>query len=334
VEANHIYIIPPGQDLAMRGTTLVLRERGERAEHAPVDLFFRTLAEACGSDAVGVILSGTGSDGTAGIRYIREAGGITVAQSPEESEYDGMPASAISTGLVDLVLPSSEIPAALARLRLPSGLDTGRAGTPATGAGLAEVFATLHSRTGHDFSQYKRSTVLRRLDRRLRFNDVATLEDYLPVLQAGDSECFALLRDLLISVSSFFRDADAFEALAALTPALFEGKTSADTVRVWVVGCATGEEVYSLAMVLAEHAETLEDAPRIQLFATDIDERDTPGAAPACTARQPWWTSRRSGCAGSSRRKSAVTVSPRPCGSWCCSRDTTCCTTRRSPGWT
>jgi two-component system, chemotaxis family, CheB/CheR fusion protein len=273
VEANHIYIIPPDQDLAMEGTTLGLRERGERSEHAPVDLFLRTLAEACGADSVGVILSGTGADGTAGIRYVHAAGGITAAQLPEESEYDGMPASAISTGLVDLVLPSSEIPAALARLRLPSRLDADDPLTPATEAGLAQVFVTLHSRTGHDFSQYKRSTVLRRLERRIRFNDVADLEEYLPLLQSGDAECQALLQDLLISVSSFFRDPDAFEALTRLMPVLFGGKSSADSVRVWVVGCASGEEVYSLAMVLAEHAETLDDPPRIQLFATDIDER-------------------------------------------------------------
>jgi two-component system CheB/CheR fusion protein len=274
VEANHIYIIPPGRDLAMRGKTLGLRERGERSEHAPVDLFFRTLAEAYGADAVGVILSGTGVDGTAGIRYIREAGGITLAQSPDESEYDGMPASAISTGLIDLVLPSSQIPAELLRLRrLPPRLADAAASTASTVAGLPQVFATLRSRTGHDFSLYKRSTVLRRLERRLRFNDLRTLQDYLPLLQSSSAEYEALLRDLLISVSSFFRDPETFEALAALTPALFEGKGPGDTVRVWVVGCATGEEVYSVAMVLAEQAATLIDPPRVQMFATDIDEK-------------------------------------------------------------
>jgi two-component system, chemotaxis family, CheB/CheR fusion protein len=273
VEANHIYMIPPGHDLTMRGGGLELRERGERAEHAPVDLFFRTLAEACGADAVGVILSGTGADGTAGIRYIREAGGITVAQSPDESTYDGMPASAISTGLVDVVLPSAQIPGELIRLRQRPQLSGNNAQPSAqTEAELADVLATLRSRTGHDFSMYRRSTVLRRLDRRLRFNNVTTLEQYQPLLEASATESQALLRDLLISVSSFFRDPDAFEALAALVPSLFEGKGAGDTVRVWVVGCATGEEVYSIAMVLAEHASTLADPPRLQLFATDIDE--------------------------------------------------------------
>jgi two-component system, chemotaxis family, CheB/CheR fusion protein len=273
VQADHIYIIPPGHDLTMRGARLELRGRGARADHAPVDLFFRTLAEARGADAIGVILSGTGADGTAGIRYIREAGGVTVAQSPDEAEYDGMPSSAIATGLIDLVLPSGQIPGELYRLRqLQPGLAEAASHAPGVEAGLADVFATLRSRTGHDFSRYKRSTVLRRLERRLRFNNVATLDEYLPLLQSSSAECQALLRDLLISVSSFFRDPDAFDALALLTPSLFDGKGPGDALRVWVVGCATGEEVYSIAMVLAEHAATLPDPPRLQLFATDIDE--------------------------------------------------------------
>ena len=269
VAANHIYMIPPGHDLAMQGMTIDLRPRGERAEHAPVDLFFRTLAEACGADAAGVILSGTGADGTAGIRYIREAGGITVAQSPDESEYDGMPGSAIATGLVDLVLGSAQIPAELLRLRRLAATGETDAVSDAT---LGHVFTALRSRTGHDFSLYKRSTVLRRLERRLRFNNIRTLEEYLPLLQSNAAECGALLRDLLISVSSFFRDPEAFAGLAAQLPALFSGKDASGTVRVWVVGCATGEEVYSLAMLLAEHADTLTDPPHIQMFATDIDE--------------------------------------------------------------
>jgi two-component system, chemotaxis family, CheB/CheR fusion protein len=273
VEPNHIYMIPPGHDLTMQGGSLELRQRGERSDHAPVDLFFRTLAEACGADAVGVVLSGTGVDGTAGIRYIREAGGITVAQTPDEAAYDDMPASAISTGLIDVVLRAAQIPGELIRLRQrPRDADTGAAASAETEAQLAGVFAALRRRTGHDFSMYRRSTVLRRLDRRLRFNNVTTLEQYQPLLEASATESQALLRDLLISVSSFFRDPDAFEALSVLMPSLFEGKGAGDTVRVWVVGCATGEEVYSIAMVLKEHASTLTDPPRLQLFATDIDE--------------------------------------------------------------
>ncbi len=274
VEADHMYIIPPGHDLAMIGDTVALRDRGERADHAPVDLFFRTLAEACGPDAVGVVLSGTGDDGTAGIRSIRGAGGITLAQSPAESEYDAMPVSAIATGLIDLVLPCGRMPAELVRLsRRPPGVADRVSGSPETEVGLARIFAALRSRTGHDFSQYQRSMVLRRLDRRLRFNGVDVLADYVPLLESDAQEGQALLGDLLISVSSFFRDPEEFEALAGLVPALFDGKGPGDAVRVWVVGCATGEEVYSVAMVLAEHAATLVDPPELQLFATDIDEK-------------------------------------------------------------
>jgi two-component system, chemotaxis family, CheB/CheR fusion protein len=273
VEANHIYVIPPEHDLAMEGDTLALLDRAERVDHAPVDLLFRTLADAFGQDAVGVVLSGTGVDGTAGVRYVRQAGGTTVAQSPDEAEYDGMPASAIATGLVDVVLPSGRIPGELLRLRrLPSRLEDGEEVASDSSAGLDQVLETLRRRTGHDFSQYKGLTVLRRLDRRLRFNNVSTLAEYHGLLQSSSGECHALFQDLLISVSSFFRDPDAFEALASRVPALFEGKDPKDSVRVWVVGCATGEEAYSVAMVLAEHAATIPDPPRIQMFATDIDE--------------------------------------------------------------
>jgi two-component system, chemotaxis family, CheB/CheR fusion protein len=274
VEADHMYIIPPDKDLAMHRETISLRDRGERAEHAPVDLFFRTLAEAYGPEAVGVVLSGTGEDGTAGVRYIRDAGGITLAQSPAEAEYGGMPVSAIATGLVDLVLHAERMPGELIRLtRRPHGSGDEATSTPETETALARVFAALRSQKGHDFSQYKRSMVLRRLHRRLRFNDLATLEDYVPLLESNALESQALLRDLLISVSSFFRDPEAFAALASLTPGLFHGKGPGDAVRVWVVGCATGEEVYSVAMVLAEHAATLVDPPEFQIFATDIDEK-------------------------------------------------------------
>ncbi len=270
VEADHIYVISPDRDLEMGDGVIEVRERGERADRAPVDLFFRTLALAYGPEAVGVVLSGTGSDGTAGVRSIRQAGGITMAQSPGEADYEGMPASAIATGLIDLVLPASRIATELLRLE--------RRPLPAGGGGdveeeLAPVFAALRGGTGHDFSMYKRSTLLRRLERRLLFNGFDTLAEYATLLRSSQAERQALLRDLLISVSSFFRDAEAFDGLAEVVPGLFEDKGPGDTVRIWVVGCASAEEVYSIAMILTEHAATLLDPPRIQMFATDIDER-------------------------------------------------------------
>jgi len=273
VEADHVYVIPPGHDLAMLGAAIRVLPRGDDPQHAPVDLFFRTLAEAHGANAVGVVLSGTGSDGASGIRHIKEHGGITVAQSPGEADHDGMPAAAIATGQVDLVLPSARIPAELLRLRLmpsPLHVDAPPADTEAQ---LARVFAALRGSSGQDFRLYKRPTVLRRLERRLRFNGVRTLEEYVPLLQASATESRALVRDLLISVSGFFRDPEAFGALGEVIPTLFEGKGPADAVRVWVAGCATGEEAYSIAILLSEHASTLDDPPQIQMFATDIDEQ-------------------------------------------------------------
>jgi two-component system, chemotaxis family, CheB/CheR fusion protein len=273
VERDHVYIIPPGFDLEMEVGTIRVVAREDRPQHTPVDLFFRTLAGAYGADAIGVVLSGTGDDGTAGIRHIKECGGITVAQSPDEAEYAGMPSSAIATGLVELVLASGRIPGVLLRVRrMPSPLPYDTA--PADREGLlAQVFSELRQRTGHDFSQYKRATVLRRLERRLRFNEAETLEDYLTLLRASDTESGALVRDLLISVSGFFRDPEAFAALESVVPALFADKGQEAAVRVWVVGCATGEEVYSIAILLHEHAATLEHAPQIQIFATDIDTK-------------------------------------------------------------
>ncbi len=274
VEADRVYVIPPGHDLEMVDAAIRVLPRSDHPRHSPVDLFFRTLAEARGADAVAVVLSGTGSDGAAGIRHIREHGGITVAQSPGEADYDGMPAAAIATGQVDLVLPSAHIPAELLRLRRTPSPLTGDTLPADTEAQLARVFAALRGKTGHDFRLYKRPTVLRRLERRLRFNGAASLEEYLPLLQAGDdTEARALVRDLLISVSGFFRDPEAFRALGEAIPALFEGKEPDDAVRVWIAGCATGEEAYSIAILLAEHAATLERPPPVQMFATDIDEK-------------------------------------------------------------
>jgi two-component system, chemotaxis family, CheB/CheR fusion protein len=272
VEADHIYVIPPDQDLTISGASILVQDRSGRPQHAPIDLFLGTLAEAYGPDAIGVVLSGTGTDGTSGIRAIKEHGGITIAQAPDEAEFEGMPASAIGTGQIDLVLPAARIPTELIRLRrMPSPLPTG-ATSADTDTDLARVFAVLRGKTGHDFSLYKRSMVLRRLERRMRFTGVSTIDEYLPLLRESETESASLLRDLLISVSGFFRDPDAYGALANVIPALFEGKEAGDTVRVWVVGCATGEEAYSIAILLHEHAATLEAPPRIQIFATDIDE--------------------------------------------------------------
>jgi two-component system, chemotaxis family, CheB/CheR fusion protein len=275
-EPNRVYVIPPNKNLsAVDGRV----ELAPRDHHAPIDLFFRTLAETQGPAAVGIVLSGTGSDGTLGIRSIREAGGITIAQTPAEAEFSSMPKSAIQTGQVDMVLSAAEMPARIADLKRAHPRLPRTAPAPKDEVdrgpedGLHVILRHVARRTGRDFTGYKRSTQLRRVARRMAFRQVDTLSDYARLLEQDGSEADRLFQDLLISVSSFFRDPEAFAALERdVVPKLFEGKGADDHVRVWVAGCATGEEAYSIAILLQEHAETLPDRPEIQIFATDLDE--------------------------------------------------------------
>ena len=286
VEANTVYVIPPGKFLSATDGHLRLTPlEPDRGKRVAVDLFFRTLADTHGPNAAAIILSGADGDGALGIKRIKERGGLTVAQDPEEAQHPSMPRTAIDTGMVDWVLPVAEIPARLLqyrenghRVRLPSedGPQPAQASPPATPdedeAALREVLVHLRSCTGRDFSYYKRATIVRRVARRMQVNGLETVPDYLGFLRTHAGEAGALLQDLLISVTNFFRDRDAFAAFKAEIPALFRGKTSADAVRVWCAGCATGEEAYSVAMLLLEHAGELDTPPAIQVFATDLSE--------------------------------------------------------------
>jgi two-component system, chemotaxis family, CheB/CheR fusion protein len=278
VEQNHVYIIPPDKDLAMGDGELRVVARMEPAHgRAPIDVFFRTLAETHGVEAIGVILSGTGADGTQGIRWIKERGGVTMAQTPSDAEYGAMPHSAIETGQVDVVLPAADLAAELTRLRRASTI-----ALPAEAAELAKrdaaalgkILGHVRSKTGQDFTGYKHATVLRRLERRMQFAGTASLAEYLDVLRDSPAETTILFNDFLICVTSFFRDPDAFDALEReVVPALFADKGPEDYVRVWVAGCATGEEAYSLVMLLTEYTDRLDRAPKIQVFATDVHEK-------------------------------------------------------------
>lgn len=277
VVPNHIYVIPPTKQLSMSDGSIHIEDLEDlRGRRASVDLFFRTLAETQGRRSAAIVLSGTGSDGAVGIKRVKERGGLTLVQDPQEAEFDGMPRSTIATGLADFVLPVGSMPETLINywrvgdtVKLPSvdalrtvdGTDT-----------LREIFVLLRMRTGHDFSQYKRPTLMRRIGRRMQVNTVSDLSAYLEVLQSRPEEIQALLRDLLISVTNFFRDREAWTALEAVIPQIFGAKHASDQVRVWVAGCATGEEAYSVAMLLYDYASTLEQSPAIQIFATDIDE--------------------------------------------------------------
>ncbi|MBY4897450.1 chemotaxis protein CheB [Cupriavidus sp. AU9028] len=289
IEKDTIYIIPPNRDLTMNdGYVRVTESSRPRGAHVAIDLFFRTLAKAHRQRAFAIVMSGTGSDGAVGMATVKEMGGVTMAQLPEDAEHDGMPRSAIDTGVVDVVLPAAELPQKLLDLwanareiELPEPVV--RTGPAHAAAGslaredaeqaLREIIALLHNRTGHDFRHYKRATVLRRIERRMQVNALPRLPAYRDYLRDNAQETPALLKDMLIGVTNFFRDREAFEAMERdVVPAIFASKSRRDDVRAWVAGCATGEEAYSVAMLLCEHSATLTDAPGIQVFATDIDE--------------------------------------------------------------
>jgi two-component system CheB/CheR fusion protein len=277
MEANQIYIIPPGQQLTVEDQNLIVSEADKKDKKlATIDLFFRSLGTARNIYSACIILSGTGSDGSLGLKNIKEYSGIIITQDPSEASYDGMPRSALQTGLVDFVLPAKEIPSKLIEYResLEQIKISDVKELPESDAKvLQEIFHEVNDKMDVDFSQYKRSSILRRLERRMRITHINTLSDYLSYIRNNPSEIDELYKDLLISVTNFFRDPEAFKTLEKkIIPKLFEDKKPDDNIRVWVPGCATGEEAYSLAILLHEYAQTIQKPPNIQIFATDIDQ--------------------------------------------------------------
>ncbi|HEX6096972.1 MAG TPA: CheR family methyltransferase [Thermoanaerobaculia bacterium] len=276
IAPNQVYVIPPNKSLAMSDGSLVLSEMtGFEERRAPIDIFFRTLADTHDSRAVCVVLSGSGADGSMGLRRIKENNGLAIVQDPAEAQFDDMPRNSIATGLVDFVLPVAEMPRRMIayrdQLRASRFAYDDRA--DADEQAIVEIFTHLRARTGHDFTNYKRATVLRRIERRLAVREVARLPDYARLLSEQPDEADALLRELLISVTNFFRDRNVWERVEeTIVPQLLLRKRAGDQVRVWAAGCATGEEAYSIAMLLAEAASHLTTAPEIQIFATDLDE--------------------------------------------------------------
>lgn len=271
------YIIPPNRDMAIFNGSLQLFEpSAPRGQRLPIDFFFRSLAQDQKDRAVCVVLSGTGSDGTLGVRAVKGEGGLVIAQSPASAEYDGMPRSAIATGMVDYELEPARMAARIldyVSRAFRSGFPPEAMG-PKTESALKKIFTVLRSQTGHDFSNYKPSTVNRRIERRMAVQRVGTLDEYLLLLQGNPPEVQALFNDLLIGVTRFFRDTEAFKALEELAvPQLFKDRSLDDTLRVWVPGCSTGEEAYSIAILLFERMEALKQNFRVQVFATDIDPR-------------------------------------------------------------
>ncbi|WP_319585739.1 chemotaxis protein CheB [uncultured Desulfobulbus sp.] len=278
VRPNCTYIIPPNRDMAFLGGTLQLLEpSAPRGQRLPIDYFFRSLAQDQHERAICIVLSGTGSDGTLGVRAVKNEGGMVMVQSPESTEHDGMPRSAIATGLVDFQLSPAEMPAQLISYAAHAFGKSKKitAAPPSKNENaLKKIFILLRAQTGHDFSQYKPSTINRRIERRMALHQIESMGDYVKYAQQTPVEVESLFRDLLIGVTQFFRDPQAFQALEKrVIPQLFADKPVGGTVRVWSPGCATGEEAYSLAILLAEQQELLRHNCKIQVFATDIDSQ-------------------------------------------------------------
>jgi len=292
IRADHVYVISPSIDLRMSdGTLQVAATQCPRSRPAVIDVFFRTLADAHGARAVAILLSGTGCDGSVGMARIKEQGGVTMAQLPEDAQFDGMPLHAIESNVVDFVMPVLDMPRKLLELsrtlrtiELPAAEGLSLAAKPpstqarlaAAESALTDILKLLLLRTGRDFSDYKRATVLRRIERRMQVTAATDMPMYLDYLEHNTEETDALLDDMLIGVTNFFRDREAFEALERdIVPQLLSAAEhdAPDGLRVWAAGCSTGEEAYSLAMVLASELSRRKSTMKMQVFGSDIDER-------------------------------------------------------------
>lgn len=271
VAANHVYVIPPNRDMAiLQGCLQLFLPDKPRGHRLPIDTFLRSLAEDQGARAVGIILSGTGTDGTLGLRAIEGAGGVTLVQEPATAKYDGMPISAIQAGYVTHVLPVEQMPARLANRHR---LEPRAPGPSVPTNGLNRIFTLLRATTGHDFSCYKKNTMARRIERRMVQHDIKEIENYARYLKENPAETTALFKELLINVTSFFRDAEAFDVLRKdVLPQLLDAKPENHPFRVWVAGCATGEEAYSLAILLREYMDENPRQFRVQIYGTDLNE--------------------------------------------------------------
>lgn len=275
VEPNRVYIIPPNKQMTIRHRVLLLNVPDEpRGQRLPIDAFLRSLAADQGRNTCGVILSGTGMDGTLGVKAIKEAGGLVIAQDPASAEYDGMPASVIQSDLADYVLAPEHIGAQLLMHAQGSFLPRAATSVPPSDDipdNLELIINLVRSQTGHDFSDYKKNTVSRRIHRRMSICQIGDPAEYFRLLEKNPQEVAALSKDLLIGVTNFFRDPKAFEALARMLKVLLADKPDGYPVRVWVPGCSSGEEAYSIGMVLWECMEKLKKRFSVQIFGADID---------------------------------------------------------------
>lgn len=295
IEPGHIYVCVPNRDLVVSsGRIRLVDPEVERSQRRPIDRFFDSLASTYGDRAIAVILSGTATDGSRGIAAVKASGGMVIAQTPETAEFDGMPRSAISTGLVDLVLDVDKIAGALARLStqppVNALLEPDGPVPEVEAATLQTILRVLHDHFDYDFADYKRPTLLRRTQRRMSLRSVDTFEAYAKLVRDDDGEAAALYRDLMINVSSFFRDHEAWEELERqVIDPLIAKRDNGGEIRIWSVGCATGEEAYTLGMLLLERIEAAGKSIKPQIFATDVSdclERARAGVYPEAITTQ------------------------------------------------
>jgi two-component system CheB/CheR fusion protein len=283
VEPNKVYVIPPGKYLSLHEGVLRLSDLGEpgapAAPRIPIDFFFRSLAEDCRERAIGIVLSGTGSEGALGLKQIHAEGGLTLVQAPDTAGHGGMPRSAIATGAADLVLPVEQMPPEILRYARHPYVNGNKKGdgdgeVEAGPDYLTGILALIHARTRRDFRRYKKNTIRRRVERRMGLHHIVQVGDYLNYLRESPAEVSQLFQDLLIGVTSFFRDPESWDALAHdfLTPLVAEHDSDEAPLRVWTPGCASGEEAYSAAIVLQEQLARAQKSCGVQVFATDINQ--------------------------------------------------------------
>ncbi len=279
VQLDNVYVIPPNRNIGILNRTIQLMEYSEpRGSRMPIDYFLRTLAEDQEEYAICIILSGTGSDGYLGLKAVKEKSGLVMVQDESSAKYDGMPKNAIATGLADCVLPVEKMPEELLKYtkHVLLGVKNLNFCTPEKDEipdALQKIYILLRSATSHDFSSYKHNTLCRRIQKRMSLHQLNRLSDYVRYLQENAKEVQILFKELLIGVTSFFRDPEGFDALKteALYP-LLKKKRHNESVRIWVPGCSTGEEAYSLAILMQEYIEENKQILNVQIFATDIDE--------------------------------------------------------------
>ena len=277
LQPNCIYLNPPDKNIGIiNGILQLMVPRETHSVNLPINFFFRSLSEDQKESAICIVLSGTGTDGTMGLRAVKAEGGMTMVQDEKDAEYNGMPKSAIDTGLVDFILPANKMAAQLMKyVKHPYMHKPGKKPELLKKYDdyVQKIYLLIRAKTGHDFSHYKKNTIYRRIERRMAVHQIDRIVDYVRLLTENPSEIETLFRDMLITVTNFFRDPDAFKVLEQKAiPELVKNRSKNKPLRVWITGCATGEEAYSIAMLITENMERLKEPVTVQIFATDIDE--------------------------------------------------------------